>query len=59
MDFILGVQAVHPNNYGVLSFGDTLYINFIRNIRQSDLEFHFHKVLRNMGLSVTVESNRD
>ncbi len=59
MDFILGVQAAHPNNCGVLSFGDTLYINFIRNIRQSDLEAHFHRVLRDMGLPVTVESNLD
>ena len=59
MDFILGVQAAHPNNCGVLSYGGTLYINFIRNIRQSDLENHFHRVLRDMGLPVTVESNRD
>ena len=59
MDFILGVQAAHPNNCGVLSYGGTLYINFIRNIRQSDLENHFHRVLRDMGLPVTVGSNRD
>ena len=59
MDFILGVQASHPNNCGVLSFGDTLYINFIRNIRQSELEDHFHRVLRDLGLPVTVESNLD
>lgn len=59
MDFILGVQASHPNNCGILSFGDTLYINFIRNIRQSDLESHFYRVLRDMGLPVTVESNHD
>ena len=58
MDFILGVQAAHPNNCGVLSFDGTLYINFIRNIRQSDLEAHFYRVLREMGLPVTVESNR-
>ena len=59
MDFILGVQASHPNNCGVLSYGGTLYINFIRNIRQSDLESHFYRVLRQLGLPVTVESNRD
>lgn len=57
MDFILGVQAAHPNNCGVLSFGDTLYINFIRDIRESHLEAHFYRVLRDMGLPVTVESN--
>ena len=58
MDFILGVQASAPYNCGVLSFGDTLYINFIRNIKESKLEHHFHCVLRDMGLPVTVQSNR-
>ncbi len=58
MDFILGIQATKPNNCGVLSFGDTLYINFIRNIREPALEAHFYSVLRDMGLPVTVESNQ-
>lgn len=57
MDFILGVQATQPYNCGVLSFGDTLYINFIRNIREPKLEYHFHCVLRDMGLPVQVQSN--
>ncbi len=57
MDFVLGVQAAAPYNCGVLSYGDTLYINFIRNIRQPELERHFHAVLRDFGLPVTVESN--
>ncbi len=57
MDFILGVQATAPYNCGVLSYGDTLYINFIRNIRDAELERHFHAVLRDFGLPVTVESN--
>lgn len=56
-DFILGVQATSPYNCGVLSYGDTLYINIIRDIRESDLEYQFHCVLRDMGLPVTVESN--
>ena len=59
MDFILGVQADAPYNCGVLSYGDTLYINFIRNIRQPELERHFHEVLRDMGIPVTVESNQN
>lgn len=57
-DFILGVQATAPYNCGVLSYGDTTYVNFIRNIREPDLERHFYRVLRELGLSVTVESNR-
>ncbi len=58
MDFILGVQATAPSNVGVLSFGDTMYVNFIRNIREPDLEYHFYRVLREMGIPVTVESNQ-
>ena len=58
MDFILGVQATAPNNCGVLSYGDTIYINFIRNTREPELEYHFFRVLRDMGLTVTVESNQ-
>ena len=58
MDFILGVQATAPHNCGVLSYGDTLYINFIRNIQESELEYHFFRILRDMGLPVTAESNQ-
>ncbi|MDD6095426.1 MAG: hypothetical protein PUC29_06765 [Clostridia bacterium] len=57
MDFILGVQAAAPYNCGMLSYDGTLYINFIRNIRDAELERHFFAVLQDLGLSVTVESN--
>ena len=57
MDFILGVQATAPHNCGVLSYGDKLYINMIRNIREPELESHFYRVLRDLGLPVQVESN--
>ena len=57
-DFILSIQATSPYNCGVLSYGNTLYINIIRNIREPELEYHLHCVLRDMGLPVTVESNR-
>ena len=56
-DFILGVQAAAPYNCGMLSYGDTVYVNFIRNIREPELERHFFAVLRELGLPVTVESN--
>ena len=58
MDFILGVQAAAPYNCGMLAYDDTIYINFIRNIRDAELERHFYNVLRDMGLPVTLESNR-
>ena len=56
-DFILGVQSNAPHNCGVISYKDTLYINCIRDIRESDLERHFYGVLREQGIDVTVESN--
>lgn len=58
MDFILGVQAAAPYNCGVLTYGDTLYINFIRNTKRPDLERHFFSALQRLGLTVTVESNQ-
>ena len=58
-DFILGVQAAAPHNCGMLSYGDTLYINFIRNIKEAELERHFHAVLQQLGIPVMVESNEN
>ena len=58
-DFILGVQAEAPYNCGMLSFGDTIYINFIRNIKNAELERHFFAVLQELGLSAMVESNQN
>ena len=57
MDFILGVQNSSPYNCGVLSLGDTLYVNFIRNIREPALESHFHRALQEVGLTAQVRSN--
>ena len=57
-DFILGVQATAPYNCGVLSYDGMLYINFIRKIREADLEMHFHRVLQDMGITAEVESNQ-
>jgi len=58
MDFILGVQARAPYNCGVISCGETLYLNFIRNIRESELEYHVYRVLESFALPVTVQSNQ-
>ncbi len=58
MDFILGVQAHAPHNCGVLTWNNTLYINFIRNIREPELEASFYAVLRDLGLPVLAESNQ-
>ena len=57
-DFILGVQANAPYNCGMLSYGDTVYINFIRNIVDGELEREFYGVLKELGIKATVESNQ-
>lgn len=58
MDFILGEQATRPNNCGILSYGDTLYMNFIRNIEEPFLEYKFYHKLKSLGIHVKVESNQ-
>ncbi len=58
MDFILGPQAKAPNNCSVIAYGDTLCINFIRNIQETELESHFFRVLKRHGLHVLAESNQ-
>ena len=57
-DFILGAQAAAPYNCGMVSYGSTVYINFTRNICEPGLERHFYWSLRQLGISVTVESNQ-
>ena len=58
MDFIIGVQAAAPHDCGVVTWNGTMYINCIRSIREPELEMHFYRVLRKLGLHVTVESNQ-
>ena len=57
LDFILGVQATAPQNCGVIAFGDTIYVNFIRNIQEPELEARYHRLLQQQGIPVQVESN--
>ena len=59
MDFILSAQASNPHNCGVISFGDTLCWNFIRDIKEPDLERHVFRVLQELGISVIAESNQE
>lgn len=57
MDFVIGPQARAPHNCGVLTYGDTMYINMIRNIREPELELKFFQCLQKQGLKVKAESN--
>lgn len=56
-DFVLSVQSDAPYNVGVISFGDTLYLNIIRDIREPRLERALYEVLRSLGVDVKLESN--
>jgi hypothetical protein len=57
MDFILGVQATAPYNCGIISYGDTMYVNFIRSIREPELENAVCRVLKELGVEFMVEGN--
>jgi len=58
-DFILGVQATQPYNCGMVTYKDTIYLNFIRDIKDPELERHFYLVLQSLGVEVYVESNQN
>lgn len=58
IDFVLGVQAKSPCNCGICSYGGKLYINFIRNIKEPELERRFFTFLRKQGLHILIESNQ-
>lgn len=57
MDFILGVQSAAPYNCGVISYEGKLYVNFIRNSQEPQLEAAFFKTLQDLGISAEVSSN--
>lgn len=57
MEFILSVPASRAHHCGITSFKDSLYINMVRNIREPSLEYHFYCVLRDLGLTVQVQTN--
>lgn len=57
MDFVLGSQASAPYNTSAITFGDTLYLNVIRNIEEPYLERELYAVLRRLGLDMALESN--
>ncbi|MDD7772025.1 MAG: hypothetical protein PT958_04565 [Firmicutes bacterium] len=58
LEFIIGVQATYPNNCSVATLGETTCINMIRNIREASLEQRFFSRLVELGIPVTIESNK-
>ena len=59
IDFIIGPQRSYPNNCSVVSCGERTYISMIRNTREAETERQFFSRLVELGLEVTVESNRN
>jgi len=57
MDFILGARPGQPYNCAMLSYGDTLYINFTRVMKEPKLERKVYEILRELGMKIKVESN--
>ncbi len=57
MDFIIGPQAKAPYNCAVLSYGENLQINIVRNSVEPELEREFFRVLKELGIGFTLESN--
>ncbi len=57
IDFMPGVQATLPNNCGVVSYGDKMYVHLIRSTIEPDLEAEFFTCMRDLGLVATLESN--
>ena len=57
LDFVLSVQSAAPYNAGVISYGDELRMNIIRNIKEPRLEMALYRVFKSVGIHVKVESN--
>ncbi|MDD6878110.1 MAG: alcohol acetyltransferase [Clostridiaceae bacterium] len=57
-DFILGPLSRNRVVCAALSYRDTLYLNFTRTIRETDVERGFFRFLVRDGLHVRLESNR-
>lgn len=57
-DFLLGEQALCTNGCSSLTYDGKLYINFLRTVKESELEKEFFCFLRKAGLNIKVQSNR-
>ena len=56
IDFTLGTQLTSPYNIGAITYGGSLRVNIIRNIKEPRLERELYRVLRDAGLRVRLES---
>lgn len=58
-DIYMGQPFSSRTNCAIISFGDTLTVNFASSIRESDVERHFFRKLVEDGIQVTIETNRN
>ena len=56
-DVLLGVQSSAPYNSAVVTYGDKMYLNIIRNIEESVLEKELYTTFKELGIKPVVESN--
>lgn len=57
-DIYMGQPFSRRTNCAVISFGDTLTVNFASSIKEADVEKHFFHRLVEDGIHVKIESNR-
>ena len=57
MDFILGPLSRNKVVCGAITYQGTLVLNFLRTIRESEVEREFFRYLVKLGIPVKVESN--
>ena len=58
LGFMIGRSRNKPGSCGCISCKDKLYITFTRKIKESEYERLFFTKLVEMGIPVTIESNR-
>ena len=58
MEFIIGVQYSYPNNCSVVTAKGVTTINMIRSTESAELERRFFSRLVELGIPVTIETNR-
>lgn len=57
-DFMLGPALTNPVNCAMAGYQDQLIVTFTRNIKEPDIERSFFRKLVQMGIPVSIESNR-
>ena len=57
-DIYMGQPFSSRTNCAIISFEDTLTINFASSIKETDVERYFFRKLIQDGIHITIESNR-